>query len=127
MTGNRTAHTSNTPAGAAAITAMWAVVALGLPNTSPAQATATGARCAHPAPIENRLDPMVPDVTLMIRSDVDLVSVAARLSRLYGVRLSGLRIIHALRVKSVTAELVDKLRCEPGVELVSYSVRTSTD
>lgn len=65
---------------------------------------------------------MAPNVTLMIRSDIDLQTIAERLSRLYGVQPRGRSIIHSLALRAVTPELVEKLRCEPGVELVSYDV-----
>jgi hypothetical protein len=108
----------------AAITALWIGWALALPGTllAQAQGAPTAARCAHPAPVENTFDPAVSKVTLMIRHDADLQSVATRLIRAYGIHLHGQRVIHSLVLTSVTAELVERLRCEPDIELVSYAV-----
>jgi hypothetical protein len=118
---NATLRARRTARAIPAICIGWA---LALPGTLLAQAhgVATAARCEHPAPIENTFNPATPSVTLTIRHDVDLQSVAARLIRAYSVQLHGQHIIHSLVVAPITAELVERLRCEPDIELVSYAV-----
>ena len=109
--------------------AICAGLALAPPGTLPAQAqrAPTAARCPHPARIENTLDPAAPSVILTIRHEANLQPVAARLSRGYGVQPQGLRIIHSLVLTAVSAELVERLRCEPDIELVTYSVPLHTN
>ncbi len=58
----------------------------------------------------------------MIQKDTDLRTVAARLADTYAVQSRGSHIIHNLRLTHVTAESVERLRCEPDIELLSYDV-----
>jgi hypothetical protein len=80
---------------------------------------------ADPAPIENHLNPAMPNLMVLIRKDADIFSIAARLVSAYAVQPRVLPAIRMLMLTPVTEALVERLRCEPDIELLSYDVPTS--
>jgi hypothetical protein len=78
--------------------------------------------CSHPAPIENHLNPAAPNLIVVIQIDADVLNVSARIASSYAVQPRVLRSVHMLVLTHITKDLVERLRCEPDIELLSYDV-----
>jgi hypothetical protein len=99
----------------------WFAVALAISLTSCAHAGVPLSLCAHPAAVEGHLDPAAPGAIVIVRRNADLDAVTARLTDTYHIELTVVRTVHGFTVRTVTDEMVARLRCEPDVESVAYN------
>jgi hypothetical protein len=66
----------------------------------------------------------MPNVIALVRTEADMLSIAARIANTYPVHLRVLNSIHMLVLDGVTKALVERLRCEPDIEGLSYDSPT---
>jgi hypothetical protein len=92
--------------------------------TRRASSPLSAADCPHPARIEGHLNPAMPNVIALVRTEADVFTVSARIASTYPVHLRVLNSIHMLVLDGVTKALVERLRCEPDIELLSYDSPT---
>jgi hypothetical protein len=64
----------------------------------------------------------MPNLMVLIRKDADVFNIAARLASTYAVQPRVLPAIRMLVLTNITEALVERLRCEPDIELLSYDV-----
>jgi hypothetical protein len=88
-------------------------------------AAESGTDCPHPATVENQLNPAMPNVIVVLRKDADLLKVADRIANAYAVQSRVLSSIHGLLLTHINEALVERLRCEPEIELLSYDIPVS--
>jgi hypothetical protein len=62
----------------------------------------------------------MPNVIALVRTEADVFSIAAHLASTYPVHLRVLDSIHMLVLNDITKALVERLRCEPDIEGLSY-------
>jgi hypothetical protein len=119
---DRTAETLPWLAAAARTGIAVVLVACG---TAHAQDSQPAMHCPHPAPIENQFNPAAPNLIVMIQKDADLLNVSARIASTYAVHPWVLRLIHGLLLTHISEDLIERLRCEPDIEGLSYDVPMS--
>lgn len=82
------------------------------------------AACPHPAPLDGRLDPAMPNVMVLIRKETNVLDASARIAKSYAIQPRVLSSIRMLVLTQITEELVGRLRCEPDIERLSYDAPT---
>ncbi len=66
------------------------------------------------------LNPAMPNVIALVRKEADVFALSARIAGCYPVHLRVMDSIHMLVLNDITRSLVERLRCEPDIEGLSY-------